>query len=121
MPVCSHNAIKSSKAKFSAEKDSETMLRGYWPIAANGSILITSRQYYNFMKDNKRKGTTVKPFNDRESWDFLVHLMGDKWSEALRAGRIRPPDVAAAKSWAEALGGLRMRSIICNIYSNSDF
>jgi hypothetical protein len=89
------------------DKESETILRGYWPIGAVGSILITSRQYYNFMKDVNRKGETVKPFNEHESWDLLVLLLGDIWNDAEKSGQLTPADMQAAKSWVKKLEGLR--------------
>jgi hypothetical protein len=104
--------LKQTKKRWlmifdNADKESEAILRGYWPIGANGSILITSRQYYNFMKDINRKGETIKPFNDRESWDLLIQLIGDKWTEAANSGQLKPSDIQAAKDWIEKLGGLR--------------
>jgi hypothetical protein len=90
-----------------ADKESETILRGYWPLGANGSILITSRQYHNFMKDSNRKGETIKLFNDKESWDLLVRLMGDAWTQAERSGQLKDADYQAARDWLEKLGGLR--------------
>lgn len=104
--------LKQTKKRWlmifdNADKESETILRRYWPIGANGSILITSRQYYNSMKDINRKGETIKPFNERESWDMLVRLIGDKWTEASNSGQLKPSDIQAAKDWVEKLGGLR--------------
>lgn len=95
------------------DKESETTLRGYWPIGAMGSILITSRQYYNFMKDINRKGETVKPFNEQESYDLLIRLLGDKWTNAKKSGQLKEADIEATRDWAKKLEGLRMYTLVC--------
>jgi hypothetical protein len=72
----------------------------------NGSILITSRDYYNFMKDMRRKGQTVKVFDEQESWDLLLQLMGKEWSDKFRDGRLKETENDAAKAWIKDLKGL---------------
>jgi len=71
------------------------------------------------MKDENRRGVTIKPFNDRESWDLLVQLLGDKWTQAVKSGRLKHSDMSAAKSWVEKLGGLR-KSLTAAIVPNSN-
>lgn len=117
MPVCGYNGINTCGINLAIDKESETILRGYWPIGANGSILITSRQYYNFMKDANRKGETIKTFNENESWDLLVQLMGNEWIEAEKSGQVSPDDHQAAKEWLKKLGGLRKFVIVHSLRS----
>ena len=105
---------------MTTDKESETTLRGYWPLGANGSILITSRQYYNFMKDSNRKGETIKPFNEKESWDLLVRLIGDTWTQAERSGQLKEADYQAARQWLEKLGGLRKFLVVGSMMANSN-
>jgi hypothetical protein len=59
------------------------------------------------MKDKNRKGETVKPFNEQESWDLLVKLLGDKWTEAEKSGQLKPADKLATREWVRKLEGLR--------------
>jgi hypothetical protein len=75
-------------------------------LGANGAILITSRKYYNFMNDNKRKGDTVRPFNDRQSWDLLVKLLGSEWQDLDRKGLIKVSEDQAAKGLLKSIGGV---------------
>lgn len=82
-------------------------MKGYWPIGANGAILITSRTYHNFLKDSNRKGETVQMFNADESWNLMLRLLGDEWVTAYKNGKIKQADELAAKSWLKLLGGLR--------------
>jgi hypothetical protein len=55
------------------------LLRGYWPVGARGSILLTSRSYYNFFEDDQRHGETVPLFNEEERWDLLMAYLGPEW------------------------------------------
>ncbi len=57
----------------------QQLLKGYWPVGARGSILLTSRSYYNFFEDEKRRGETVPLFNDEERWELLMAHLGPKW------------------------------------------
>lgn len=84
------------------------ILRGYWPIGASGAILLTSRNYYNFTKDLERRGDTVKPFDTKQSWELLLHLLGDDWKRLERQGKLSPTEVAAAKGLLEKLEGLAL-------------
>jgi hypothetical protein len=120
MPVCIWKVINICRINSATDKESETILRGYWPIGANGSILITSRQYYNFMKDINRKGETIKPFNDDESWDLLIRLIGNKWAEAEKSGRLTSADYQAARDWLKKLGGLRKFCVLRSTIPNSN-
>lgn len=59
------------------------------------------------MKDINRKGETIRPFDEQESWDLLLRLLGDKWVEASNSGLLKHADIVAAKAWMKRLGGLR--------------
>ncbi|MCJ1400647.1 hypothetical protein MMC11_003855 [Xylographa trunciseda] len=86
----------------------ESILKRYWPVGANGAILITSRKYYNFMKDMKRRGETVKPFNEQQSWDLLMQLLGPDWKAMDKQGSIKVSEENAARSFLAKLGGLAL-------------
>jgi hypothetical protein len=75
-------------------------------LGANGAILITSRKYYNFMKDNRRKGDTVKPFNEKQSWDLLIKLLGSDWEDLDKKGLIKVSEEQAAKTLLKSIGGV---------------
>ncbi len=88
------------------DKNAEVILRSYWPIGSNGSILITSRDYYNFTKDLRRRGQTVKAFTDDESWDLLLQLLGKEWRDKFNDGLVKETDTVAARAWIRELKGL---------------
>jgi hypothetical protein len=89
-----------------AEK--ERLLQGYWPVGARGSILITSRSHYNFMKDNKRKGETVRLFEPEESLELLLRLLGPTWRQTHLVDPFEESDMAAAKALMKKIGGLAL-------------
>ena len=68
--------------------------------------MITSRKYYNFMKDNKRKGDTVKPFNEKQSWDLLMKLLGSDYQELDRNGLMKVSEEQAARAMLKSIGGV---------------
>lgn len=86
----------------------ESILKQYWPIGSNGAILITSRKYYNFMKDGRRRGDTVKPFNEKQSWDLLMQLLGGNWQRLDQEGLIKGSEDAAARQFLSKLQGLAL-------------
>ncbi len=86
----------------------DQILKGYLPIGASGAILFTSRRYYNFSNDGKRKGTTVLPFDPKQSWDLLLQLLGEDWKRMDREGRIPASEVTAAKHMLHQLEGLAL-------------
>lgn len=73
-----------------------------------GAILITSREYYNFAKDESRKGDTVKPFTDDQSWELLLKLLGEDWEKADRENTIPQSEIVAAKKFLSQLEGLAL-------------
>lgn len=75
-------------------------------MGANGAILITSRKYYNFMKDDSRRGDTVKPFDAHQSFDLLCQLLGPDWVEVKQQRKLKPSEVVAAKEFLARLEGL---------------
>ncbi|KAH7416708.1 P-loop containing nucleoside triphosphate hydrolase protein [Cadophora sp. MPI-SDFR-AT-0126] len=103
--------LKTTKRQWllifdNAERD--TILKGYWPVGASGAILITSRKYYNFTNDAQRQGDTVKPFNDTQSWDLLMKLLGPHWQDMDRNGKIKVSEDMAARKFLKSLGGLAL-------------
>ena len=87
---------------YRAERDQ--ILKGYWPIGAAGAILITSRKYYNFSKDLKRKGDTIKPFDPKQSWDLLFQFLGNDYEES----RLPASELSAAREIIDDLEGLAL-------------
>jgi len=63
------------------------------------------------MKDINRKGETIKPFDETESWDLLIRLMGNMWTDAEKSGQLSQDDYRAAREWLKRLGGLRKFAI----------
>jgi hypothetical protein len=70
-------------------------------MGANGAILITSRQYYNFMQHDDWKGDTVKPFDPDQSFDLLFQL--DDWRD-LQKRKLLPPSEVKAATEFQGLG-----------------
>lgn len=58
------------------------------------------------MKDAQRKGDTVKPFTERQSWDLLMKLLGPDWQDMDRKGLIKTSEETAAKALIKELGGV---------------
>jgi hypothetical protein len=58
------------------------------------------------MNDNKRKGDTVKPFNEKQSWDLLIKLLGKEWQDLDRKGLIKVSEEQAAKKFLGRIGGV---------------
>lgn len=67
---------------------------------------ITSRKYYNFTNDAHRKGDTVKPFTEKQSWDLLMKLLGSDWADKDRNGLLKGIEEKAAKEFLRSLGGV---------------
>ena len=75
-------------------------------MGANGAILITSRKYHNFMKDDERKGDTVKPFNETQSFDLLCSFLGDDIRDLQKRQLLKDSEVKAANQFLKRLEGL---------------
>ncbi|KAH9205993.1 P-loop containing nucleoside triphosphate hydrolase protein, partial [Leptodontidium sp. 2 PMI_412] len=84
--------------------ENETTLQGYMPVGVNGSILMTSRKYFNFAKDMCRGGETVKQFDEEQSWGLLLKMLGEGWKKKFES----PVEVEAAKSMLRQLEGLAL-------------
>jgi hypothetical protein len=86
----------------------EQLLKGYWPVGARGSILLTSRSFYNFFEDDERHGETVPLFNEEERWNLLMAHLGPEWEAEHFAEGDMMVDVekAAAKTLLDKTGGL---------------
>ncbi|KAG4441817.1 hypothetical protein IFR05_002681 [Cadophora sp. M221] len=70
----------------------------------NGSILMTSRKWYNYTKDVDRHGETVKPFDPEPSWELLLGFLGEDWKRKVED----PLEVEAAKAMLGELEGLAL-------------
>jgi hypothetical protein len=55
------------------------------------------------MKDINSNSEKIKPFNKQESWDLLVRLMGDIWTEATKSRQLKEADLQAARDWVDML------------------
>ncbi|KAH9220315.1 P-loop containing nucleoside triphosphate hydrolase protein [Leptodontidium sp. 2 PMI_412] len=86
--------------------ESEKVLRPYWPKGVSGAVLITSRSYFNFIRDVCRQGQTVKPLDLRQSWELLLDLLGDHWKELSIKSQLPDSEIVAAKSMLQQLEGL---------------
>jgi hypothetical protein len=75
-------------------------------MGSSGAILTTSRKYHNFTKDLLRKGETIKPFDQKQSWELLLQLLGKDWKRLDSEGKIPASEVTAAKNLLERLEGL---------------
>jgi hypothetical protein len=89
-------------------------------MGANGAILITSREYYNFMQHDNRKGDTVKPFDPDQSFDLLFQLLGDDWRELQRRKLLEESEARAAKEFLGKLEGLGLAIQQAAILINND-
>jgi len=58
------------------------------------------------MNDKQRKGDTVKPFSDKQSWDLLMKLLGPDWQDLDQKGYIKKEEEVAAKGLLKELGGV---------------
>jgi hypothetical protein len=70
--------------------------------------LITSRKYYNFSKDLQRKGDTIKPFDEKQSWELLLKLLGEDWEKLEREGKLPSSEISAARHLLADLEGLAL-------------
>lgn len=77
-------------------------------MGANGAILITSRKYYNFMNDYERKGVTIKPFNQDQSYDLLCQFLGYEYQDQRHGQLVRQSEVKAANDFLAKLEGLAL-------------
>lgn len=84
----------------------EHLIKGYLPRGENGAILITSRKYYNFMKDDLRMGDTLKLFSADESFEFLCNVLGRAWKTLLDEKKIAQSEIVAAMQLLDRLVGL---------------
>jgi Cdc6-like AAA superfamily ATPase len=106
-----HDWLKTTRCRWLLVFDnaeSERLLKGYWPLGARGSILITSRKHYNFLKDIDRDGMTVKPFNEEQSLDLLLKLLGEAWEAKWLVEPFRLSDLEAGKALMKKIGGLAL-------------
>ena len=62
------------------------------------------------MLDAQRRGDTIKPFTEAQSWDLLMKLLGPEWQERDRIGQMRSADHRAAKDLLKSLDGVSTSS-----------
>lgn len=85
------------------------IMKSYWPPpGTSGAVLITSRLYHNFIKEECREGATIKPFDPKQSWELLLELLGGKWKQLDQEDKIPESEVEAAKSMVKDLDGLAL-------------
>ncbi|KAG4441818.1 hypothetical protein IFR05_002682 [Cadophora sp. M221] len=85
------------------------IMKSYWPPpGTSGAVLITSRLYHNFIKEECREGATIKPFDPKQSWELLLELLGGKWKQLDQEEKIPDSEVVAAKSMVKDLEGLAL-------------
>jgi hypothetical protein len=63
------------------------------------------------MKDSQRRGETVKPFNENQSWDLLMQLLGDDWKSLDKQGSMKVSEEIAARAFLSKLGGVSAQFI----------
>ncbi|KIV90279.1 hypothetical protein PV10_07598 [Exophiala mesophila] len=86
----------------------EQALNSYWPRESVGSVLLTSRSYYNFEHSERREGETIPVFSDEERWDLLMELLGPEWQHRHLGGAKGRLEREAARKLLEHLGGLAL-------------
>ena len=93
-----------------AERERENLLKGYWPhnIHGQGSILLTSRSFYNFFEDQNRRGQTVDVLDQEERNELFMTLLGPKWqTQHLGDGKMMAAiERAAIATLLDKTGGL---------------
>lgn len=58
------------------------------------------------MFDSQRKGETIKPFTESQSWELLIRLLGPEWQDLQRRCLLEPCEVEAAKELLRNLSGV---------------
>lgn len=86
----------------------EQALNTYWPRDAVGSVLLTSRSYYNFEHSERREGETVPVFTSDERWELLMELLGSDWQLRHLGGQNGVREREAAHKLLHELGGLAL-------------
>ncbi|PVH79053.1 hypothetical protein DL98DRAFT_633450 [Cadophora sp. DSE1049] len=90
-------------------KESEKILRLYWPTRiSRGSVLVTSRDYHPFLKDLCIRGDTLKPFDNKQSWELLLELLGRDWLLKFQGNDIPLGEMTAGKAMLLELEGLAL-------------
>lgn len=86
----------------------EQKLASYWPREAVGSVLLTSRSYFNFEHKERREGETIPVFDEDERWELLMKLLGDEWQHKHLGGHKGNIEREAARNLLRRLGGLAL-------------
>lgn len=93
-------------------------LKSYLPAGARGAILVASREHHNLTKDNNRNGDTIKPFDEPQSLDLLMILLGPNWESLYKHGQLRESEINAAKTLLQKIGGLALAIQLMSILIN---
>jgi len=94
----------------------EKLMEPYWPHhGTSGAVLVTSRLYHNFIKEERRSGSTIKPFDYAQSWELLLGLLGDDWKAGDRERNIAQSEVAAAKGLLRAADGNALAILLISL------
>lgn len=60
------------------------------------------------MKDSQRKGDTIKPLNEQQSFDLFMLFLGEHWQNLYERGLLRQSEINAAKTLLKKLSGLML-------------
>lgn len=60
------------------------------------------------MRDSKRKGDTIKPLSEEQSFDLLMLLLGERWQNLYKQGLLHQSEISAAKTILTETGGLML-------------
>jgi hypothetical protein len=58
------------------------------------------------MKDSKRKGSTIRPLSEQESFDLLMLLLGEHWQNLYKEGLLPQSEINAARTLVKKISGL---------------
>jgi hypothetical protein len=101
------------------EKDD--LLKTYWPLGAGGAILITSRTYRNFFKDDRRKGDTIQPFPPDQSFQLLCNYLGNHGRDLQQWTPVKIAELTAAEEFLHRLEGLPLAiSLAARLIQNKE-
>jgi hypothetical protein len=63
------------------------------------------------MFDAQRRGDTVKPFTEPQSWDLLMKLLGPDWQDRDKMGQMKSSEDRAARELLKSLDGVSIHQI----------
>jgi hypothetical protein len=86
--------------------ENASAIKGFWPLGANGAILITSRSQNNLLNVDKHVGDEIRPFNKHESFELLTNILGPDGTGQHEHWLTSRSEVGAAQEWLAQLDGL---------------